>query len=590
MQIYEYREYLQKRYGEVLHRVPLDGGFNCPHRTVNKLGGCSFCSENGARAVQLGDLIGIEEQVRAGVAFARKRYKARAFMAYLQAFTSTLSSPAYLRELVQKICSLQNFRALSIGTRPDCLPERVIDLLRELQKDLDIWVELGVQTSNDETLQRINRGHNWQTSREAISRLHDAGISTAVHLIIGLPGETLKDYRSTLLALSRLPVAAIKLHNLHIINGTALSRSYAEQPFHLYSEHEYAEILLELLQYIPDNRPIIRLTTDTPEELLRAPLWTMNKAQFRTYLLNQMQKRGIRQGMALQKAKMPRSSSSEQDTILEPVQTEDGSLTYWNMEYKEHYHTPAGARTEAERKYCLPGDVAKRCTQGPVRILDICFGLGYNSLISCEHALAVGGHLEITALEIDKRVVIDAAERINEVASSFDWNSCLQELSTRDLWQHEKCGIQLFWGDARYTLSMVRGPFDLIWLDAFSTQRNSELWTVDFFKRLYPLLKENGALLTYCAAIPVRAALLSAGFEVGETTPFGRERGGTMAARNRALLPRPLPERDLQLMDSPRGTPYRDPEGLRSNKEILRYREFEIVERKRKAAEEAIGR
>lgn len=335
--IYDYRTYLKKQYGEILHRVPLDIGFTCPHRHRERGGGCTFCPEDGARAVQLGNLQELGKQIRAGVQFARKRYGAKAFMAYLQAFTNTFGSTTQLRQFVTEILKKQDFQAIAFGTRPDCLTSDSLEFLKELQQDLDVWVELGLQTMKDETLERINRGHDSAASREAILQLQKAGIKTIIHLIIGLPGETLRDYCDTINQLAPLPINGIKLHNLHIIKNTRLAEEYQSNPFPLADEHQYCEILLKLLPLIPAHWPIVRLTTDTPEEKLIAPRWSMTKGRFRKYLADQLRQRQITQGMSL----------TTNDIPLLPhtiVVTDDGSITFWNPEIKEHYHSPAGAR------------------------------------------------------------------------------------------------------------------------------------------------------------------------------------------------------------------------------------------------------
>ncbi len=575
---YEYRNFLKKQYGTVLYRVPLDPGFSCPNRGNDGSGGCIFCPEDGARAVQIGNTKDIKEQVRKGVAFAKKRYNGSAFMAYLQAFTSTFTDPGRLDQIVRTITGEQTFRAIAFGARPDCLNEATISYLQQLNNQIDVWVELGVQTSHDATLTAIHRGHTWDASREALLKLDKAGLFTAVHLIIGLPGEGLTEYKQTLEKLAALPFHAIKFHNLHVIKGTKLAKDYQAAPFPVFNEYEYAEILLELLPLIRPECAIIRLTTDTPPELLLGPTWSMNKGQFRRFLEQQMAKRQIYQGMALEKHH-PAQHQSEPD-LPKPVPTEDGSITFWNKDFKEYYHTLGGAHSEALQKYCLPAELEERLQAGPVSILDVCFGLGYNSLSSCDISMRLGQQVDIIGLEIDRTVVKAAANQMHEADTFFDWNRCLEHIALDDTWQENNCSIRLLWGDARHTATTLKTKFDLIWLDAFSTQRNAELWTVDFFRRLASLLKPDGAILTYCAAIPVRSGLIEAGLYAGETEPFARERGGTIASLNKKRIPRPLPERDYHLMETARGTPYRDPSSTRTNKEILRAREKEIVTRK----------
>ena len=586
--IFEYRNYLKKRYGEVLQRVPIDSGSNCPNRKADGSGGCSFCAENGGRAPQLKDITDIAEQIDAGVRFARGRYGKCGLMAYLQAYTATFTSTRQLRSLINNVLDYQQFRAITIGTRPDCLSTETIMLLQETTKRIDMWVELGIQTSHDATLKKINRGHNWHCSKEAILQLHEAGINIAGHLILGLPGEGLQEMQTTMLRLAELPLQAIKLHNLHILRNTQLAAEYIATPFHLYTEHQYAELLLELLPLIPADRPLIRLTTDSPEEQLFAPHWSMSKGTFLKFLKKQLVNRGISQGMALRGIDTTPSVKHPLDgDSFESITTHDGSTTFYSQEFKEHFHTLAGARSEAEEKYCIPAQLKRRLKESnqPVRILDICFGLGYNSLVACEYALALEAELTITALEIKERLVTEAAHAVTEATTSFNWQKCLITLAETGIWEFRGCSINMLWGDARHTIEQVPCDFDLIWLDGFSTQRNSELWTVDFFQRLAPLLVRDGALLTYCAAIPVRKGMLEAGFHVGESAPFGRSRGGTVACHNPALLPLPLPKRDIFLMGGSRGIPYRDPDLTRSNRQILRARQEEILKYKKKCAQ-----
>ncbi|MFT5700507.1 MAG: radical SAM protein (TIGR01212 family) [Desulforhopalus sp.] len=504
-------------------------------------------------------------------------------MAYLQTYTSTFTSIAALQQQVDIICETEGVKAIAFGTRPDCLSTEVLEYLKEINRRVDVWIELGVQTCHNQTLTRINRGHTWQKSKETILKVNEAGLSTAIHLILGLPGETPEDMRQTIESVCKLPIDAIKLHNLHVIKNTRLAEEYQQAPFPLYSEHQYSELLLRLLPHIPDHIPLIRLTTDTIKEQLIAPHWAMSKGQFRKHLSNQMVARGIVQGGALWSNSVRVKAAQRSESSCVTIKTEDDSITFYNDTFKEHYNTLAGARSEAEKKYIIPGDLANRLRNGQVQLLDIGFGLGYNSLLACDMAMRSGGQLEITALEMNSTVVAKAAQEIQEKDTYFDWNRCLTTLHKTGFWEEKGCKIQLLWGDARHTATKIDTRYDLIWLDAFSTQRNSELWTIDFFRNLQPLLEGNGALLTHCAAIPVRAGLIQAGFFLGETDPVAREHGGTIGTINERLTVPPIPVRDRFLMDTSRGIPYRDPNGTRTCKEILRARELEITERKKSA-------
>ncbi len=224
----QYKDYLIERHGESLFRVPIDFNFGCPNRELDGSGGCTFCNVRGSAAVQTIGTSTVQEQMAEAIRFARDRYGAKKYMAYIQAFSATFGEsqqPMYL-ELLDSF----DFTAVSIGTRPDCLTPQAYDFLVELNKHIEVWVELGVQTVHDRTLERINRGHDWSSSEGAIKKLHGLGIKVAVHAILGLPGETAGDFQQTADILAALPIDAIKIHNLHIEKGTTLALEHALTP------------------------------------------------------------------------------------------------------------------------------------------------------------------------------------------------------------------------------------------------------------------------------------------------------------------------------------------------------------------------
>jgi radical SAM protein (TIGR01212 family) len=581
----QYKDHMKERYGEPLFRVPIDFNLGCPNREADGSGGCTFCNVRGSAAVQTLGAESVGEQMREAIRFARDRYGAQKYMAYIQAFSATFGEkqqPLYL-----DLLDAFDFTAVSIGTRPDCLTLQAYDFLVELNKHIEVWVELGVQTVHDRTLERINRGHGWASSKQAILKLHELGIKAAVHAILGLPGETAKDFQATADTLAALPIDAVKIHNLHIEKGTTLALEHALTPLPVFMEHEFAEHLMDFIRRMPPNIPIMRLTTDTLDEELVAPKWHMAKGQFKDYVIQQMVCREWRQGDLFERG---RTGDGENGGILTPVQTDDGSLTFWNPEYKEHYHTPAGARLEAEEKYVVPGKLRERLQRQDVALLDICFGLGYNSLTAMNIAAqgirqeALGkSELNVTALEMDRRVVGAAARTIQTADSDcFDWKHALHDLYANHSCLVPSASCLLHIGDARYTTAQLQPEsFDLVFLDAFSTQRNSELWTVDFFRKLRAVMQPDAVLLTYCAAIPVRAGLMEAGFFVGETDPVGRQRGGTIAAVREEDIEIPLPDHEIEMIhETTRGLPYRDPHGVWTNKEILRDRQERILKQK----------
>jgi radical SAM protein (TIGR01212 family) len=283
-------------YGAPLHRVPIDLGFGCPNRGPDGRGGCAFCAEDGARSRVTGGATSVEAQIFAAVQFARRRYRAEHFMAYVQAFTGTFAPVSEQEAAYEGILKAFPFDSLTIGTRPDCLSGPTLDLLSALRSRIDLWVEVGVQTIHDDTLARINRGHTWAASRLAIEALDRRGIRVAVHVILGLPGESADHFRRTAEALAALPIQGIKIHNLHVLRNTALADAYRRNPFPVWDEAAYAAVLIDFLRRLPPQMAIIRINTDTPEADRIAPGWTLTKGQFLEHVKTEMQGHGWRQG------------------------------------------------------------------------------------------------------------------------------------------------------------------------------------------------------------------------------------------------------------------------------------------------------
>lgn len=293
---YTHRELLLDLYGHPLQRVPIDPGFGCPHRLPDGTGGCTFCAPDGSRAPHISSNASIEDQIMEGASFAKRRYKAKYFMAYVQAHTGTNATPEEQRKLYRRILSVYPFEALTIATRPDCLQEPTLDLLTELKKEVDVWVEVGVQTTNDVTLRSIARGHSWATARQAIEALAERKIRVVAHAIIGLPGERSTQWRRTAHDLAHLPLTGVKIHNLHVIEGSELARRYERKPFPILTEADYADALIEFLRVIPPNFGVLRINTDTPIERLIAPRWGMDKSRFRDFVIDRMEMGAIKQG------------------------------------------------------------------------------------------------------------------------------------------------------------------------------------------------------------------------------------------------------------------------------------------------------
>lgn len=583
----QYKPWMIKRYGDALFRVPVQLASSCPH------GRCAFCSETGARAQQTRRQETPLEQIEAAVRFSKRRYKAQKLMLYIQAFTSDLTDPEQQKLILQCLESYR-FEAISIGTRPDCLPTAALVFLEVLKEKTEVWIELGVQTANDETLNRINRGHSWECSRQAIQALAQRGIHVAPHVILGLPGESSVDWNHTADELAKLPIAGIKIHNLHIVKGTALAAQYAEAPFPVLNHWEYAEALMEFLRRIPAGLPVLRISTDTPDDHLIAPHWHLEKGQFLDYVVQQMTLREIVQGDVWNdgtmesgndgrwEKKIPDSSQLQSSTIPTfhhsnaPVVTADGSITFFSNDWKEHYHTKTGARLEAQQKFAVPSGLALKLKTSDVKLLDVCFGLGNNSLAACCAAANAAHRLDSTALEMDKRIVRSAAEFFQPLETDpVDWKCVLNELLQSNQSAIGNHPLAIHWGDARWLVQHLEDNwFDVVFHDPFSSQHCPELWTVEFFQQLLRVMKPDGVLLTYSSALPVRGALREAGFFIGETHPGYPMGNGTIAAKSRTALDGfPV----IESIDERRSIPYRDPHLCAPAKTILRNRQ-EIIE------------
>lgn len=291
-----HKQWAVERYGHPVFRVPVDPGWGCPNRAEDGGGGCTFCAFDGGRARQLGNAENVAQQVRKAADFARNRYGARHLQLYLQAYTATHASTRALRAFVEPLLEAEPFHSLSLGTRPDCLSSATLDLLAAWNPGLEVWVELGVQSTHDTTLGRIRRGHHHRRSEEAIRRLHDKGLRPCAHLIFGLPGESPDDMIESVERLARLPIHGIKLHNLHVLRGSPMGDQWMLRPFHVLRERAYLPLVAEALRRVPADIPVFRVFTDSPPELRLAPEPEMTKGQFINQLADFMRAQGWEQG------------------------------------------------------------------------------------------------------------------------------------------------------------------------------------------------------------------------------------------------------------------------------------------------------
>lgn len=293
--------YLRETFGKKVYKLALDGGMTCPNRdgTVGT-GGCIFCSAGGSGDFAENRTGSIREQVdRAKARVSRKiAGETGAYIAYFQSYTNTYAPLPYLESLFSEAISLPEICALSVGTRPDCLPEETVALLSRLNKEKPVWVELGLQTIHEKTAEFIRRGYPLSVFEDAYKRLKQAGLTVIVHVILGLPGETKEDMLSTVRYLAGMRVDGIKLQLLHVLKGTDLDGLYRAGAFQTLTLPEYLEITGECLKLLPPETVIHRLSGDGPKSILTAPLWSGNKRMVLNSLAKYLKENHIVQGQS----------------------------------------------------------------------------------------------------------------------------------------------------------------------------------------------------------------------------------------------------------------------------------------------------
>jgi radical SAM protein (TIGR01212 family) len=292
---YDLKSYWRNMFGCNVHKLAIDAGFTCPNRDGHlAVDGCIYCDGRGSKLRQQGALPSVAEQIASG----KKYYKplASKFIAYFQTFTNTYASVDNLRNIYDEALAEEDVIGLSIGTRPDCLGQDVIELLGEYAKKYHVWVELGLQSVHDKTLQLINRGHNFQQFLDAMNALAGHGLNICVHIIIGLPGESDKDVLTTARTLAALPVNGIKIHSLLVLEGTALGEMYKKGTVSMISKDKYVSLVADVLEILPPEMVIQRLTADGYRDIFLAPDWAMNKLDVLNAINKELPRRGSFQG------------------------------------------------------------------------------------------------------------------------------------------------------------------------------------------------------------------------------------------------------------------------------------------------------
>ena len=297
-----YNSYLKHKFGCRVHKVAVDMGFTCPNRDgAVARGGCIYCNNKSFVPPYALSRFTLEKQIRTGTEYLKKRFNAEKFLVYFQAYTNTYDKIEKLERLYREALEHDNVVGLVVGTRSDCIDEEKIKLFESLAKDWFVTLEYGIESIYDKTLNFMNRGHDYQSVLDAIRLTKDRGIQIGAHIIVGFPTETEDEMLKMADEVSGLGIDFIKIHNLHIVKNTPLARIYAEKPFHLFSYEEYIDFILRFLERLSPRIIVERFHTDTPRNLLIAPVWGKSRNEILDGIEKEFARRTTFQGKLYEK-------------------------------------------------------------------------------------------------------------------------------------------------------------------------------------------------------------------------------------------------------------------------------------------------
>jgi len=289
--------YLRSVFGERVQKITVDAGLTCPNRDGTRgTGGCIYCNPQGSGTGLSEQGIPIARQIESAKKGVGRRYKSKKFLAYFQSFTNTYAPVERLKEMYDEAFSVEGIVGLSIGTRPDCVDQAKIDLIAGYAEKHLVWIEYGLQSVHDSTLEIINRGHDYETFVKAVELTKNRGIKICCHIILGLPGETRSMMLESAKKIAGLGIDGVKLHLLYVVKGTALDEMYKRGQYTCMSRDEYCELACEFLELLPPEMIIHRITADPHPDELVAPMWTLDKTPNRVAVINMLEKRDTWQG------------------------------------------------------------------------------------------------------------------------------------------------------------------------------------------------------------------------------------------------------------------------------------------------------
>lgn len=297
MRYYSFNTFLREKFGERVQKITLDAGLTCPNRDGSKgTGGCIYCNAKGSGTGAWQSCPDLKHQALSSIEFLSRRFNAKKFIAYFQSFCNTYAPVDRLKTLYEQVLDIPGVVGLAVATRPDCLSPQALELLSSYSKDFMVWVELGLQSSNDRTLELINRGHSFNDFLTGFALCRQHALLTCIHIIIGLPGETENEVHRTATDIAGIKPDALKIHSLYVSKETALEQRLNEGRYTPLDQNDYVNLACDVLELIPESIVIQRLTGDPDPSALVSPQWSLKKQQTLNLIEAELKRRGTRQG------------------------------------------------------------------------------------------------------------------------------------------------------------------------------------------------------------------------------------------------------------------------------------------------------
>jgi radical SAM protein (TIGR01212 family) len=294
---FDFSSYLRQAFGCRVQKITVDAGLTCPNRDgALSTGGCIYCNARGSGTGAYAKGLSITDQMILGKQAMMRRYKAKKFIAYFQSFTNTYAPVKTLKAIYDEAVSAEDVVGLSIGTRPDCVDDAKLGLIESYTHSRLVWIEYGLQSVHDKTLQRIRRGHTFSCFQRAVEATRGREIRICAHIILGLPGETHSDMIRTAETIARMGLDGVKIHLLYVIKGTEMETMYRNGTYICLEQSEYAALVCDVIEALPEDMVIHRLTGDPHPEELAAPAWAMKKTETLNMIWDMLEKRDTRQG------------------------------------------------------------------------------------------------------------------------------------------------------------------------------------------------------------------------------------------------------------------------------------------------------